>query len=69
MIRKGQDNIKTARETQMIILEAAVTTGIDDAAPMKLAILENTIAQGAYEANVEVPIVMTDWEKTQSNNE
>ena len=60
MIRKGQDNIKTARETQMIILEAAVTTGIDDAAPMKLAILENTIAQGAYEANVEVPIVMTD---------
>ena len=36
---------------------------------MKLAILENTIAQGEYEANVDVTIVMTDSERTQSRNE
>ena len=69
MIRTGQPNIQTARETQKIILEAAVTAGIDDAAPMKLGILESTIAQGWYEANVDVPIMMTDSEKTQSSNE
>ena len=46
MIRTGQANIQTARETQKIILEAAVTADIDDAAPMKLAILEIAIAQG-----------------------
>ena len=60
MIRTGQANIQTARETQKIILDAAVTAGIDDAAPTKLAILENAIAQGEYEANVEVPILMND---------
>ena len=36
---------------------------------MKLAILENDIAQGDYEANVDVPIIMTNLEKTQSSNE
>ena len=65
MIRIGQSNIQTARETQNIILEAAVTAGTDDVAPMKLVILENVIAQGEYEANVDVPIVITDSEKTQ----
>ena len=55
--------------TQKIILEAAVTAGIDDAALMKLEILENAISQGEYEANVDVPIVMNDSEKTQSSNE
>ena len=44
MIRTGQANIHTARETQNIILETAVTASIDDAAPMKLVILENVIA-------------------------
>ena len=43
MIRTGQANIQTARETQKIILEAVVTSGIDDTAPIKLAILENAI--------------------------
>ena len=69
MSRTGQANIQTARETQKIILEAAFTAGIDCAAPKKLAIFENAIAQGEYEANVDVPIVMTDSEKTQSRNE
>ena len=69
MTRTGQYNIQTARETKNIILEEAVTAGIDDASPTKLAILENVIAQGEYKANVDVPIVMTDSEKTQSSNE
>ena len=46
-----------------------VTAGIDDAYPTKLAILENEITEGEYEANVDVPIVMNDSEKTQSINE
>ena len=53
----------------MIILEAEVTAGIDDAAPMNLVILENTIAKGEYESNADVPIIMADSEKTQSINE
>ena len=69
IIRTVQANIQTARETQKIILEVAVTAGIDDAAPMKLEILENKIAQGDYKANVGVPIVMTDSKKTRSINE
>ena len=69
MIRTGQANIQTARKTQKIILEAAVTAVINDAAPMKLAILENAIAQGEYEANLDVPILMTDSENTQSSND
>ena len=60
MIRTGQANIQTARETQRIILEAGVTAGIEEATSMKLAVLENEIAQGDYKANEEVPIVMTD---------
>ena len=68
MIITGQSNIQNASETQKIILEAEVTAGIDDAASMKLAILENNISQGDYEANVDVPIVMTDSEKTHSRN-
>ena len=69
MIITGQSNIQNASETQKIILEAEVTAGIDDAASMKLAILENNISQGDYEANVDVPIVMTDSENDHSSNE
>ena len=35
---------------------------------MKLDILENVITQGGYEANLDVPIVMTASEKTRSSN-
>ena len=62
MIRTGQYNIHTDRSTQWTILEEAVTVGIDDAAPIKLAILENDISQGDYKANVDVPIIMTESE-------
>ena len=68
MTRTDQTNIQTARETKNIILEAAVTVVIDDAGPTKLAILENVIVQVDYKANVDIPIVLTDSEKTQSRN-
>ena len=68
MIRNGQANIQQARRAQEAILESAVTTGNDPDAPMKLAILQNEIAQGDFAANVDVPIELTDSERTQFSN-
>jgi hypothetical protein len=47
----------------------AVKAGVDLEAPMKLAILQNEIAQGEFSATVDVPIELTDSEQTQYNNE
>ena len=69
IIRSGQANIQNARATLRTILEVVVTAGIDDTSPMKLAILENEIANGYYKQNVDVLIIMTDSDKTQSRNE
>jgi len=69
MVQNGQARIQQARLAQQTILTAAVTAGIDPEAPMKLAILENEIAQGDFDQNVKVPIDMTDSEKTQYSNE
>ena len=48
MIRVGQANLQQAREAQRVILEAAVAANDADA-PMKLAILNNEIAQGDFD--------------------
>jgi hypothetical protein len=69
MIHNGQMNIQRARKAQETILEAAVQAGLDMEAPMKLALLQNEIAQGEFSANVEVPIVLNDSQKTQFSNE
>jgi hypothetical protein len=69
MIRNGQMNIQRARKAQETILEAAVQGGLDMEASMKLALLQNEIAQGEFSANVEVPIVLNDSQKTQLSNE
>jgi hypothetical protein len=69
MIRQGQMNIQMARKAQETILDAAVIAGIDMEAPMKLAILQNEIAQREFSANIEVPIVLNDSQKTQFSNE
>jgi hypothetical protein len=69
MIRKGQMNIQRARKSQEAILDAAVLKGENMEAPMKLAILQNEIAQGELSANIEVPIVLNDLQKTQFSNE
>jgi hypothetical protein len=42
---------------------------VDPDAPMQLAILDNDIAEGNYQQNNEVPIKMSDSEKTQYNND
>jgi hypothetical protein len=68
MIRVGQANLQQAREAQREILEAAVAANDLDA-PMKLAILNNEIAQGDFEQNEEVPIVTSESEKTQYSND
>jgi hypothetical protein len=46
-----------------------VQGGLDMEAPMKLALLQNEIAQGEFSSNVEVPIVLNDSQKTQFSNE
>jgi hypothetical protein len=69
MIRKGQANLQQARKAQKVILQAAVKQASDPEAPLKLAIPENAIAEGDFEQKVEVPIELTDSEKTQHNNE
>jgi hypothetical protein len=60
MIRNGQMNIQRARKAQETIPEAAVQAGLNMEASMKLALLQNEIAQGEFSANVEVPIVLND---------
>ena len=69
MVRAGQQNIRGAREQQRTLLEAAVAAGIEVDAPMRLAILQNEMAQAEFDAAVEVPVVLTDSEKTQYNND
>jgi hypothetical protein len=69
IIRKGQMNIQRARKAQETIIDAEVLAGIDMEATMKLALLQNEIAQGGFSANIEVPIVLNDSQKTQFSNE
>jgi hypothetical protein len=69
MIRNGHINIQRARKAQETILDAAVLAGLDMEAPMKLALLQNEIAQGEFSANIEFPIVLNDSQKTQFSNE
>jgi hypothetical protein len=69
MIRNGQLNIQQARQAQETILTAAVQAATDMDAPMKLAILQNEIAQGEFAVSIEVIVVLTDSEKTQFSND
>ena len=69
MIRTGQANLQQAWRAQQFILEAAVAAGVDLDAPMKLALLNNDIAKGDFKQTQEIPIEMTDSEKTQYSNE
>jgi hypothetical protein len=52
MICNGRMNIQRARKSQETILDAAVLAGLDMEAPMKLALLQNEIAQGGFSANI-----------------
>lgn len=65
MIRNGQANLQTARRAQRFILQQAVDDGKDPEAPMKLTALENDVAQANFEASKDVPIELTESERTQ----
>jgi hypothetical protein len=69
MIWNGQLNIQQARQAQDTILKAAVQAGTDMDIPVRLAILQNEIAQGEFAASIEVPVVLTDSKKTQFSND
>ena len=68
LVRNAQQNLQTARRAQRMALQTAVIAGVDPDAPMKLAIMDNEIAQGDFEANNEVSIELTDSEKTANSN-
>jgi hypothetical protein len=69
MICNGQANLQQASQAKQVILEAVVTLRVDPDAPMLLRVLDNEIAEGNYQQYNEVPIEMTDSEKTQYYNE
>jgi hypothetical protein len=70
MVRSAQRNMKAARESQLSILEAKVATDASDLqAIMDVVVLKNQLASDAYDALIEVPIDLTDTEKTHYSNE
>jgi hypothetical protein len=69
MIRNGQLNIQQARHAQETILKASVQAGTYMGAPVKLAILQNEISQGKFAASFQVPVELTDSDKTQFSND
>jgi hypothetical protein len=69
MVQTREENLQRARLLKQVILEASATLGADPDAPMQLAILDNEIAEGNYKQNNEVPIEMSDSEKTQYIND
>ena len=58
MVRTRQVNLQTDRESMSIFLQDAInaTLLVDSDAPMKLSILENEIAEGEFERDIQVPI-------------
>jgi hypothetical protein len=57
-----------ARLDQKTALEAAVIAGVNPIAPMLLALLENEIEEAAYQATVNLPIVLDESKKTKNSN-
>ena len=68
MVRTGQRNIQAARRAQEAVLQAEANAGDLDAR-LSVAVIQNQIAQGDYEAAQEVPVELSDAEKTLYGNE
>jgi len=69
VIRNGQQNLQHARQAQLLLLQANMQADPDDVdAPMRVAKLQNEIAQAALEAQEEVPMSLTESEKTLHSN-
>jgi hypothetical protein len=69
MIRAGQTNLQQARKVQLAMLRASTQANADPESPVKIAMINNAIAEEEFEQPVEVPIEMTAAEKTQYDNE
>jgi hypothetical protein len=69
MIRNGQLNIQGARQAQETIPKSSAQAGTDMDALMNLEVLQKEISQGKFSANIEVPVELTDSEKTQFSND
>jgi hypothetical protein len=62
MIRNGHLNIQQERQAQETILKSSVQAVTYMDAPLKLEILQNSIAQGEFAVSIEVPVELTDSE-------
>ena len=69
MVRDGQANLRAARELQRASLQTMMDAGNAPAdTPFKLAVVENEIAQGDFDAMSPVSMVLRDAEKTVDSN-
>ena len=69
MVRDGQANLRASRELQRASLQTMMDAGNAPAdTPFKLAVVENEIAQGDFDAISPVSVVLTDAKKTANSN-
>ena len=69
VVRTAQTNLQTARQQQLVVLQATLAGGgADPDVPVRIATLENEIAFAALDAQEPVPMELTDEEKTQYSN-
>ena len=69
VVRNAQQNLQTAREQQLQMMQAALEEGNDPELPVRIALLQNQIAEAELEEDEDVPVVLSDAEKTQWNSE
>jgi hypothetical protein len=69
VIRVGQNRIQAARRAGQAILEAEGTASTNARAPVELSTLQNEIAQGNLDLSEPIALQLTDFEKTQNNND
>ena len=69
LVRDGQANLRAARDLQHASIQKMMDAGNTPAdTPFKLAVVENEIAQGDFDAMSPVSMVLTDAEKTANSN-
>jgi len=68
LVRKGQSNLQAVCKAEETVLRTAVAAK-EPGAAMQLVTLLNNIAMGEFQAMEEVPIKLTDFEKTHYSNE
>ena len=69
MVRDGQANLCAARELQRTSLQTMMDTRNAPAdTPFKMAVVENEIAQGDFDAMSPVPMVLMDAKKMANSN-